>query len=380
VSREIAPSFGAMPPIASDPAFALSTDRVRLARRVLFAAYVLVAVVEAVHRGLLHPVHLTYPVFRGSPQHLVHGQDLYRFYPDQQGGDLFKYSPTFALLFAPFALLPFFWGLLAWDLLNALSVWLALDRLLPREPATVAMAVVLPEVFQCLQSSQSDALAAALVILAFVAFDRRRPLGAAAAIAVGVCVKIFPLAGASFALFHRGRVRFGVYFLVLLLGLVALPLLFLSPHALLAEYASWRAVAARDAADLFYGDSLMALIRRLWLLRWPSWPFQLAATALLLAPPLANARAWGDPAFRRLFLCSVLAFLVLFNHMAERASFVIGESGVAIWYATSSRRLPETLLVLLTLLGLGPLPLLVFWLVCQAGLWEPLSRSPAADG
>jgi hypothetical protein len=33
-----------------------------------------------------------------------------------------------------------------------------------------------------------------------------------------------------------------------------------------------------------------------------------------------------------LYLCSVLLFVVLFNHQAERASFVIAFAGMTIWF------------------------------------------------
>ena len=46
-----------------------------------------------------------FEIFRTASRHLVSGQDLYAEYPAEHT-DRFKYSPTFALLFAPFAWLP----------------------------------------------------------------------------------------------------------------------------------------------------------------------------------------------------------------------------------------------------------------------------------
>lgn len=60
-------------------------------------------------------------IFRASYSHLLAGRDLYVAYPAEHV-DLFKYSPTFALLFAPFAWLPFAWALLAWNLINVLAL------------------------------------------------------------------------------------------------------------------------------------------------------------------------------------------------------------------------------------------------------------------
>ena len=36
-------------------------------------------------------------------------------------------------------------------------------------------------------------------------------------------------------------------------------------------------------------------------------------------------------------MCSLLLYVVLFNHMAERASFVIAFTGMAVWFASEPR-------------------------------------------
>ena len=43
--------------------------------------------------------------------------------------DLFRYSPTFALLFAPFALLPYALGAILWNVLNAAGLFWAVESL-----------------------------------------------------------------------------------------------------------------------------------------------------------------------------------------------------------------------------------------------------------
>ncbi|PYO98524.1 MAG: hypothetical protein DMD60_04030, partial [Gemmatimonadetes bacterium] len=134
----------------------------------------------------------------------------------EQHFDFYKYSPTFALLFAPLAYLPFALGFLCWSLLNGLLLWYALDRLLPARPATIALALLYLEVLLALQYGQSNALVAALMILAFVAFERRRPLGAALSITLGAAVKLFPLAALSLAAFYPRRIRFGAIFITVL--------------------------------------------------------------------------------------------------------------------------------------------------------------------
>ena len=66
-----------------------------------------------------------FDIFRYSFHHLMNGLNLYVAYPEQYF-DLFKYSPSFAVLMAPFWFLPRWLGVLIWNLVNALLPILAL--------------------------------------------------------------------------------------------------------------------------------------------------------------------------------------------------------------------------------------------------------------
>jgi hypothetical protein len=346
----------------------------------LIGAYVVVAVAAWYTRAATPHHHWTFPVFRQSYYHLIAHRNLYA--PDPaQGYDLFKYSPTFALLFAPIAILPATAGLLAWDLLNALALLGAVRWLLPRREAAIAAAVMLPEVFVAAQASQSNALVAALIVVAFVALERSRLTGAAIAIAVGSAIKLFPLAGLSFALPIHARWRFAWRFAAVALAMLALPLGVIPLPLLAHQYQWWASVESVDA--LARGTSVMGLVASVARGSWPNWPVQLAGTLVLLAPLMARRRLWTDQRFLRLYLCSVLVYVVLFNHQAERPSYVIAVAGAAIWYAVSPAAWWRTVLALSTLVGLRAAPCLAVWIAMQYDLWsyrtiEELGISPGA--
>ena len=61
--------------------------------------------------GIMYSHYNNYLIFKDSFIHLFNNKDLYQLYP-MEHWDYFKYSPTFALLMAPFAALPDFVGLL----------------------------------------------------------------------------------------------------------------------------------------------------------------------------------------------------------------------------------------------------------------------------
>jgi hypothetical protein len=324
------------------------------ARGWLLALYVVTIIVVAIGKAYSHrgPDN-NFLVFHWSFLNLRAGLDMYAAQPAHHA-DLFKYSPSFALLFAPFALLPFSLSLALWDALNALLLFFAVGRLLPGRPGTIALALIYLEMLRSMQRSQSNSLVTALVILAYLALEHRQLLGAAFAIAVGAAVKIFPLAALALGIFHPRRFRFALLSLLALAVVLALPLLVVPPAQLAAEYQSWRGVEMVDAFSVgggggggLYGGVMQQL--RIWLgVRWPNWPVQLVGTALLLLP-LVRWRAWASEDFRLRFLSSLLVFMVIFNHQSESPSFVIAVTGIAIWFVTTPRSWWHTSLMVLTL-------------------------------
>lgn len=335
------------------------------ARRLILGAFVITGIVATFACGVARQCN-NFHTFRWAYWNLLAGRDLYVLHPGQHE-DLFKYSPTFALFFAPFAVPPFVLALLAWNLLNGLLLYYAVSRLLPDRRGTAALALLYAGYLLTIDGTQSNGLVAALIVLAFIALEERRQVGAALAIALGALIKLFPLAALSLAIPRMRWLPFGAIFGAVCVVLVLLPLLVVSPAELLAQYGSWYRLEEIDALDR--GASVMSLAHMGLGYRGPNWPLQLAGTLLLLAP-LARRTAWEDPAFRLRLLSSLLLYSVLFNHKAEQPTFVLALTGIAIWYATSERsRLRDALVA--ASCGL----MLPVFVAAIAGQWSP----PAAE-
>lgn len=357
----------------------------RLMNRAVLGLWVIAAIAASVSPILRHENN--FEIFRSAWIHFVGGQDLYAasliYY------DLFKYTPSAALLFFPFAVLPFGLGLLVWNGVNAAALYWSLGRLLPTRGATIARAIVLPEMFGSLQSAQSNALIAALIILTFTELERRHETRAAFAVCIGTIVKIFPLAAVSFALLRSERRRFAVSCAIAGVTLVAAPLVLRRPGWLFHQYADWILVQRVDSGDP--GFSVMALVRLWFGMYWPVWALQLAGVTALLTPVVrADARRAGAD-WRLRYVASVLIFCVIFNHQSEGPSFVIAMAGVGIWFAlarrswqrlvvlgfvlvftvlTSSSLAPQPIRAELFDLRFKTVPMLVVWVVLQFELWR----------
>jgi len=380
-----------LPPDATPPATRdVPSPTVRRLEWLMLVLWGAAVVAATLQQGVAHPNN-NFLIFRAASVHLLHGQDLYAAYPLLHF-DFYKYSPTFALLFLPFALLPFTVAMLAWNALNAGALYAAIGTVLTRRGALVARAIVFLDMLGSLQNVQSNALVAALIILAFAGYERRHAFSASLAVAVGVSIKVFPLAAASFAVFHPRRVRVALAGVVSLAVLLLLPLLVTSPTTLMAQYHSWRAIESLDAVER--GFTVMQLLQLLLRQDWPNWPFQLAGVVALVAPVLVRRERWTQWGFRRLYLCSVLVFCVIFNHQSESPTFVIGVAGAAIWFASLSERsawawATFAFVAVCTILASSDampksiqrsvfdpwhfktVPLVLVWVILQVQLWKP---------
>jgi hypothetical protein len=278
----------------------------------------------------------------------------------------------------------------AWNALNAATLYFALGTVLPRRAATTARAIVFLDMLGSLQNVQSNALVAGLIVLTFAAYERRHTVMGSVATMLGTSIKVFPLAGASFAVFHPRKVRVALALAASLAVFLALPLLVTPPAALAAQYASWRSIEAHDALDR--GFTVMEMLQLLLHRNWPNLPLQLAGLVALITPLLLRRERWTEWRFRRLYLCSVLVFCVIFNHQSESPTFVIGVAGVAIWFASLTHRTRAdwalfTFFVVCTVLASSDampravqrsffdpyrfktVPLIVIWIEMQRRLW-----------
>jgi len=317
-------------------------------------------------------------IFQTAAENVLAGRDLYVAYPARHF-DLFKYSPTFALLFVPFRVAPVGAGLLMWNLLGAGAFMYAVVLLMRDvQAAALVLALTWWAFFAALRGAQSNALVTGLMIGAFLAIEHQRPARAALAIALGAAIKLFPLIAVCAAALHRARRRFA--FCVVGFGLVvaAVPLVVLSPQALASEYVSWLRIEGVDSLDR--GSSVMGMIHQWFGLAWPNWPIQLVGALVLLAPIILRRENWRDVRFRQLLLVSMLIYVVIFNHQAEYQSYVIAATGTALWYVWSARRSTHLAWAIVTAAGLHPLPYLVSWIVVEAellGLVPRLGRARA---
>ena len=327
-------------------------------------------------------------IFRWTFHGLLNGDNLYAFHTDLFY-DRFKYSPTFPLLMAPFAVLPTWAGLLLWNGVNAAAPLVAVSRLRisDREKMFVLL-FALVELSGALQSQQSNGLMAGLMIGAFAAMEARRPVLAALLICVGVYIKIFAVAVAVLFMFYDRKLRFIGAGIVFGLILLVAPALVTGVDGLIGHYRDWLNLLATDPVTA-YQHSIMTLVERTTGLVVSDAIYLPVGLALLLAPLLRlnSHRAFG---YRLTYLATILIWVVIFNHQAESPTYAIAMFGVALWGVTrpvtpwhvallwfafiltglsASDLFPDTAQTFFAAHSLKALPCVVIWLVAERRLF-----------
>lgn len=356
---------------------------------VLFVVLAILASVQSVLLGLktfqpdgpLYTHYNNYVIFVQSFFHLLEQKDLYILYPAEHW-DLYKYSPTFALFFGLFAYLPAVLGLSLWNVLNALILFFGV-KALPNFSggvethgvhlhgrASLLLLVVVPELMTSLQNAQSNAMMAGLMIWAFACLERRQYLAATFFIMATVYIKIFGLVAMALFLFYPRKDKLALFSALWAVVLFALPLVVVDWQQLLFLYRSWGHLL-QDDHSISYGFSVMG-----WLNTWFSLMADkivvLGTGVLLFCLPLLRVKLYSNFTFRILTLCSVLIWVIIFNHKAESATFVIAMSGIAIWFFAQEKLSWENqVLLVLAIVFTSLSPTDLFPKFIRKGLLEP---------
>jgi hypothetical protein len=276
-----------------------------------------------------------YIIFKKSPSHLLQGTNLYEGY-EKEHYDVFKYTPTFALLFSPFLSVPDVIGLSAWNLLNAL-VWLfALFRLQNQSNRFFIFGLVIGvlELYISILNSQSNALIAGLLLWAYIYLEKEDFSRASLFIWLTTAIKLFGIVFFAMFVFYKGWHKKGIVYAILWgFILFFIPTVVISFKALFWQYSNYLDLLKADQSA-FLKYSFLG-----WLQAWFSWePNRTLAVlfALVFQFGLSIYKSMNQQKNTKLLMAaSWLLWMVIFNHMSESATFIIALTGVVVWWEYS---------------------------------------------
>ncbi len=314
-----------------------------------------------------------YIIFKNSFFHLLHDIDLYKSFPYEQY-DLFKYTPTFSLLFAFFAFLPNYLGLLLWNTLNVILPLIGMNRIFGlSQNKAIFILLFIPEVLTSVLNSQSNGIILGLLLLSFSAMQKAQTTKAVLYILLTVFIKLFGgLFFALFLLFPNQIKKAVLVSLPIFIFLFFIPCVLIDVDSLFQQYVSFFSLLKNDGHQ-FMKYSVMGWLKA-WFHLCPSKNIVLLIGLLLQLLPIMIVRVWNNHS-KILYAMSILIWMVIFNHMAESATYIIAVGAILIAVSTFEK-IPRILWALLIFMflttELGPSDIypkdLRIWIVDTAQL------------
>jgi Glycosyltransferase family 87 len=287
-----------------------------------------------------------YKIFYFSLQHLQNGESLYTEYPAQYF-DHYHYAPTFAALFAPFFLMPYKVGLFLWNFLFT-GVWVyAIYKMeWTKKQKVFVFWYVIQELLTSIDNTQTNPLIAVIPLFAYLCFEKKQPFWAAAFIMLGFNIKIYSLVTAALFIIYPNKIKFILSMLFWAVVLALLPLLFTTPEKLWWQYDLWfNQLFIKNEHDKLITQSIHRLVHQIISPNIDSLAI-IGVGVLLFCTVFIHIKRFAEEQFKMLLLASILIFHVIFNPVAESATYVIAVTGVAIWWLYCPKQKIDWILII----------------------------------
>ncbi|WP_229201749.1 glycosyltransferase family 87 protein [Arsenicibacter rosenii] len=307
----------------------------------LMVVFVFILVAASIQKFILG-YYNNYLMFARPFDCLLTHRSMYVLRPELYS-DLYKYSPVFAWLMAPFYYMPDWLGVTLWNLLNPvvliLGVWYFLkDEYHADCKRWIALAIIFPEALITAQNMQSNNLIVGMMLLGIYLLRKEKVWLAALLFTLCFYIKFYGVGAAIFFLFYPRKVQFLVAMVVWTVIFALLPATVISFAELGAEYEAWLKIVV---------DSKLGLLVSVpgILVYW----FDMAKTdgnlriveavgITLFLLPFLRFKQWKMPVYQQLMVAYFLLFVIIFNKMAESPTYVLAVVGVAIWWVTAAER------------------------------------------
>ena len=306
--------------------------------RVIFAGWLIMALIPWLSRWLRDVFDLDYSIFYHSFWHAWQQMPLYIIYPED--GNYFLYGPLFTVLMAPLAVLPYQLGRLLWMLIiTVVPFWSIRKTCFTRYQQVFILWFVAAEAYLCTLDSESNSLILAILIFSFYLIDKEEDRWAALLIALGTTTKLFGIVGLAFLPFSHHKLKLIGWTAAWTAILLVLPMLVFGVDYISQQYMAWYDVLVhKNELNQFAAGqnvSLLGIVRKVSGCATYSDLWLMIPGMVLFALPYLRFKQYKHAAFRQTILASVLMFIILFATSSENYGYIIAMTGVAIWYTAA---------------------------------------------
>lgn len=304
----------------------------------LYFGLSLFAVVKSV---IVNHIHNNYFVYKYNFINVIHQHTIFGY--QKQFLDLNHYGPVFALLMAPFALLPDGFGVILWVMFNAWVLYLAIKLLpLKENQYVIILLICAHELMTSSSNVEINPLIGALIILSFVFIRDKKDFWAAFVIVLGTFIKLYGIVGLAFFFLSKDKLKFILSLLFWSVVLFVLPMLISSPSYIIQTYHDWYGDLLTKNMNNVNGlslqdISLMGLIRNIFNYRQLSNITVLIPGILLFAVWYIRVKFYDVVPYQLLLLASTLIFVIIFSSSSESPTYIIAVAGVGIWFMNLER-------------------------------------------
>ena len=281
-----------------------------------------------------------YLIFKNVFWHTLHEKNLYSLYPNEYF-DKNHYGPLFAILIAPFEILPNFMGAFLWGLINVSILFYAVGKLpVSFWGKNIILLIALIETLTSIQNLQFNPMLCSWIILTYVAIKNNQLSLAALLIVAGTFIKLYGIVGLPFIFFTKDYKKLIGYLILWAIILFCLPMFISSPEFVYQSYIDWFHVLLEKNTENvnsylntnMQDISVMGLIKRITGFYHLANFYFIIPAGIMMLLPLYRFSKWGNTSFQLTYLAQLLIGLVIFSTSAESPTYVIAVVGFGIWY------------------------------------------------
>jgi hypothetical protein len=318
--------------------------------RFIAVIFILCVIVVSIQK-ILHPgFNNNFTIFKQSFSHFREHLNMYVEYPKEHN-DVFLYNPSFAVLFAPFAILPIQIGMTAWIAFSAFLYFITI-RMLPIKDNSKLFIYyfTIIELVTALERCQTNPMIAILIMLAFIAVEKEQLFKATLFTNLGFFIKGYGAVSGVFYFLKKPRIKTFIFLAFWFILIFALPLIYYSPKGLILLYQEWidSLLHKFDKNSLTGGVSLMCILVNLFKVPFSVQAIEIGGMVILLITIIYLAILKNYEQVKWYMLAYILIWVIIFNHASESSTYIIAIPGVAIWYLASPRGYLEKSLLIIT--------------------------------
>lgn len=298
-----------------------------------------------------------YLIFKNVFWHTLRQENLYQLYPEQYF-DKNHYGPLFAILIAPFAVLPNYIGAFLWGMVNIGILYYAVGKLsISLWGKNIILLISLIETLTSIQNLQFNPMLCSWILLSFISIKNNNLSLAAFLIVAGTFIKLYGIVGLPFVFFTKDYPKIFAYLILWVIILFCLPMFISSPEFVFQSYKDWFNILIEKNAENINSYlnenmqdiSVMGLIKRISGFYHIANFYFIVPAGILMLLPLYRFSKWSNTHFQFTYLAQLLIGVVIFSTSAESPTYVIAVVGFSIWYVLYAPKPPRVIYLLLIL-------------------------------